>query len=198
MEAYESVVAVALEGEEFAVTGPVKFPIEVHVEKQHRTETQTHGFEVDLVAARADRLVLATIKSYFGSRGVVADHVIEAASDKRNGYRLLNDPPFREQMVSLAAGRYGYTVDQVRVRLYAGRFAPASGKHEQRIRAWCSQTWVGGGPIEVFGPHEVAEQLLVTAANTQYRDNPVLAAVKLLLATGHVSAGVSNASSLAR
>jgi hypothetical protein len=186
VEAYESVVAVALEGEEFAVTGPVKFPIEVHVEKQHRTETQTHGFEVDLVAARADRLVLATIKSYFGSRGVVADH------------RLLNDPPFREQMVSLAAGRYGYTVDQVRVRLYAGRFAPASGKHEQRIRAWCSQTWVGGGPIEVFGPHEVAEQLLVTAANTQYRDNPVLAAVKLLLATGHVSAGVSNASSLAR
>ena len=34
------------------------------------------SFEVDLVAARADRLVLATVKSFFGSRGVVADAVM--------------------------------------------------------------------------------------------------------------------------
>ena len=187
MEAYESIVAVALENEGFVVAGPVKFPIQVHVKKEHRTEIQTHGYEVDLIAARADRLVLATVKSYFGSRGVVADHVIEAASDKRNGYRLLNDPPFRAQMVKLAADRYRYAVEQVRVRLYAGRFAPASGQHEERIRNWCSQTCVGGGPIEVFGPHQVAEQLLVASANTQYRDNPVLATLKLLRATGHVS-----------
>ncbi len=34
---------------------------------------QTHGYEVDLVGARSDRLVLATVQSYLGSRGVVAD-----------------------------------------------------------------------------------------------------------------------------
>jgi hypothetical protein len=152
----------------------------VHVQKAHRTEIQTHGFEVDLVAARANLLVLATVKSYFGSRGVVADQMIEQAEDRRNGYRLLNDPPFCEQMVRLAAERYGYAVEQVRVRLYAGRFAPASGGHEERIRARCSQTQVGGGPIEVFGPQQVADQLMATAAHTQYRDNPVLATLKLL------------------
>lgn len=44
--------------------------------KQAYDEYQTHGFEVDLVGARRDRPILATVKLFFGSRGVVADHVI--------------------------------------------------------------------------------------------------------------------------
>jgi hypothetical protein len=39
---------------------------------------RTH--ELDLTAARTDRLVLATVKSIFGSRGVVADHVTGTTS----------------------------------------------------------------------------------------------------------------------
>ncbi|MDQ3673373.1 MAG: hypothetical protein M3365_03225 [Gemmatimonadota bacterium] len=35
------------------------------------------------MAARADTLVLATVKSFFGSRGVVAEHVTGESKDGR-------------------------------------------------------------------------------------------------------------------
>ena len=73
MEAFESFVAIALESEGFVVSGAVKFPVTRQVRKPQRVEVQTHGFEVDLVAANAERLVLASVKSFFGSRGVVLD-----------------------------------------------------------------------------------------------------------------------------
>ena len=75
MEAFESFVAISLEAERFVVSPAVKFPVRLPTRKQAYGEIQTHGYEVDLVAARADRLVLATVKSFFGSRGVVAEHV---------------------------------------------------------------------------------------------------------------------------
>ena len=67
MEAFESFVAIALEVEDFVVSEAVKFPVQKLTKKVAYEESQTHGFEVDLVAARADRLVLATVKSFFGS-----------------------------------------------------------------------------------------------------------------------------------
>jgi len=75
MESFESFVALALEDEGLVVSEAVKFRVKRRTAKTSHEETQTHGFEVDLVGARADRLVLATVKSFFGSRGVVADHV---------------------------------------------------------------------------------------------------------------------------
>jgi hypothetical protein len=36
---------------------------------------------VDLVAARADQLVLSTVKSFLGSQGVIADHVTGATTN---------------------------------------------------------------------------------------------------------------------
>lgn len=186
VEAYESIVSVALEVEGFVVAGPVKFPMPVHVVKQNRTETQIHGFEIDLVGARADCLVLATVKSYFGSRGVVAAHVTGESEPQHKGYRLIHDPAFRQEMVRLAAERYGYSVDRVRVRLYVGKFAAPVGKVNQRnlIESWCARTRAGGGPIQVLGPREVADQLKAAAEATQYRDHAVLATVKLLRAVG--------------
>jgi hypothetical protein len=92
VESIETIVAVALETEGFVVAGPVKFPMVVHVQKKTHIENQTHGFEVDLVGARADRLVLATVKSYFGSRGVAAEDVIDPPASARNGFRIVNDP----------------------------------------------------------------------------------------------------------
>ena len=56
MEAFEHVVRVFLETQRFAVTSNVKFPIRKRVKKASREEFQTHGYEVDLVAARRDYL----------------------------------------------------------------------------------------------------------------------------------------------
>ncbi len=67
MEAFESLVAVALEADGFVVSSGVKFPVKIQTGKTARDESQTHGFEGDLVAARANRLVLGTVKSFFGS-----------------------------------------------------------------------------------------------------------------------------------
>ena len=75
MEAFESFVAVALEAEGLVVSSAVKFPVRLQTRRVDRVEIQTHGYEVDLVGARADRLILATVKSALGSRGVVAEHV---------------------------------------------------------------------------------------------------------------------------
>ena len=77
------------------------------------------------MGARSDRLVLATVKSFFGSRGMVAEHVTGATADDgaRKRYRLLNDPELRTAVIVVAAERFGYRVGQVRLRLYAGKFA---------------------------------------------------------------------------
>jgi hypothetical protein len=72
MEAFESFVALALETEDLVVSEAQKF----NFKRQTSSGLQTHGYEVDLVGARADRLVLASVKSYFGSRGVAADHLM--------------------------------------------------------------------------------------------------------------------------
>lgn len=58
MEAFESFVALALETEGLVVSEALKFP----VTRQTPSGLQTHGYEVDLVGARADRLVLASVK----------------------------------------------------------------------------------------------------------------------------------------
>ena len=130
--------------------------------------------------------MVATVKSFFGLRGVVAAHVIGESEPKHKGYRLIYDLPFRQEMVRLAAESYGYAVDRVRVRLYVGKFAAPLGKVDQRdrIESWCAQTQAGGGPIRVLGPREAADQLKAVAAATQYCDHAVLATVKLLRAVG--------------
>src|SRR5437867_2072712 len=125
MEAYESFVAVALDEEGFVVSEAAKFPVQLKTSKSAYDEYQTHGFEVDLVGARSDRLVLATVKSFFGSRGVVSEHVVGTTTNDaaRKRYALLNDPVVRRTVMRAAAKRYGYLLGQVELRLYVGRFA---------------------------------------------------------------------------
>jgi hypothetical protein len=109
VEAFESFVAVALETEGFVASEAVKCPVKRKTAKIAYAEEQTHGDEVDLVAARNGRLVLATVKSFFGSRGVVADHVMGAATSDngRRLYLLLHDIAIRDGVVRAAADRYG-------------------------------------------------------------------------------------------
>jgi hypothetical protein len=186
VEAFESVVAVALEADDFVVSGGVKFRVKLPTRKAAYTEEQTHGYEVDLVGARADRLVLASVKSAFGSRGVVAEHVTGETSNQAASrrYRLLNDKIVRSRVVA-EAKRYGYRINQVQLRLYVGRFSGRkAGAHEQRVRAWAAKQRVGGGPIEVIGVHDVVRIVREAAGDTQYRDSPVLVTLKALNEAG--------------
>lgn len=187
MESFEQFVAVAMEAEGLIVSEAIKFPVQRRTRKATHDEVQTHGYEVDLIGARADRLVLATVKSFLGSRGVVAEHVMGTGGQKRarNLYMLLNDPVIRSAVVAAAADRYGYREDQVTLRLYAGRFAaPVKGTHEPVIRAWAAKQCVGAGPIGVYGLSDVIEAVRSAAASKSYRDNAVLVTMKVLNAAG--------------
>ena len=187
MEAFESFVAVALEAEDFVVSGGVKFRVRLPTRKAAYTEEQTHGYEVDLVGARSDCLVLVSVKSAFGSRGVVAEHV--TGEDERGSrlYRLLNDEVVRTRVVAAAAERYGYRVQQVQLRLYVGRFSGRrAGEHEQRVRAWAAEQRVGAGPIVVVGVKDLAGTVREAAGDTQYRDSTVLATLKALQEAGQL------------
>lgn len=189
MEAFESFVALALESEGFVVSSSVKFPVRRRVRKKSRPEFQEHGYEVDLVAAQADRLVLATVKSFLGSRGVAAEAVTGETADKRKAgmYRLLNDPVIRDGVVKAAGKRYGYKTSEIELRLYAGRFAGRrAGEHERRIKEWAAQQRVGAGQIGVVGLSEVVRKVRLAAERKQYRDNAALVAVKVLGEAGHL------------
>ena len=189
MEAFESFVALALETEGFVVSSSVKFSVRRRVRKKSRPEFQEHGYEVDLVAARSDRLVLATVKSFFGSRGVAAEAVTGKTADRRKAgmYRLLNDPVIRAGVVKAAGKRYGYKTSEIELRLYAGRFAGRrAGEHERRIREWAAAQRVGAGQIGVVGLSEVVRNVRLAAERKQYRDNAALVAVKVLGEAGHL------------
>lgn len=191
MEAFEMFVALALEGKGFVVSPAVKFPVRRQVRKESRDEFQEHGYEVDLVGARRDRLVLASVKSFFGSRGVAADDVIGTSSDERRQglYRLLNDRVIRNGVVRAAAERFGYPESKVELRFYVGRFAGRrGGDHEQRIRRWANAKaqHAGAGPIAVIGLDELVADVRSAAERRQYRDNPALVAVKVLGEAGQL------------
>jgi hypothetical protein len=187
MESFESLVALALEDEDLVVSEAVKFPVTQRTSKAMHEEVQTHGFEVDLVGARADRLVLATVKSFLGSRGVVAEHVTGRGGTpaQQRRYALLNNTVVRDAVLTEAGGRYGYRSDQIELRLYVGKFAaPTTGLHEVQIRDWCAAQNVGAGPIRVVGLAKVATIVRKVATSKTYRNNAALTAIKVLDAAG--------------
>lgn len=192
VEAFESFVALALEDEGLVVSESVKFPVRLRTRRKDHAEFQTHGYEVDLVGARSDRLVLASVKSYLGSHGVVAEHVTGESRDERarKRYSLLNRPEVRAPVIKTAAERYGYRIKQVELRLYVGRFSP--GTHEERVRKWAGRQRVGAGPIAVYGLDDVVGIVRRMAVSRTYRDNPVLVTMKVLEAARMLSAPSSS------
>ncbi len=184
MEAFEAFVALALEEEGLVVSEAVKFPVRLRTRRADHAEVQTHGYEVDLVGACADRLVLASVKSYLGSRGVVAAHVTGGTEDERfsRRYSLLNRPEVRGPVIRAAAKRYGYRTAQVELRLYVGKFSTDA--DEAQVRQWARRQRVGAGPIAVHGLGDVVGIVRRMAVSRTYRDNPVLVTMKVLEATG--------------
>ncbi len=195
MEAFEQFVAIYLEEQNYVVSSAVKFPFARQTGKQGRVEIQTHGYEVDLIAARADHLILATVKSYLGSRGVVADHVIGSSDNTRANklYVILNDNEIRRSIVRQAAKRYGYNYNQVQLGLFVGRFSgPTVGDHERRVRAWCNRQRVGTSPILVLSLSDMVDTVIHAATDAkQYRDNPVLMTTRLLKAADLLNPRIS-------
>jgi hypothetical protein len=175
MESYESLVALAMRAENLHVSGPIKFKVKKQTKKTSKVEFQTHGYEVDLVGMRKDKLVLATVKSFFGSGGVFYNDVAAIKGSSGSGYKMLNDRKLREAMIDEACKLYGFKPSEVEVRLYAGKF---NGRDEHRVREWCSAEVAGGGPIEVYNLVEVIDTVVELAKSKTYIDDPALVAVK--------------------
>lgn len=174
MESFESLVALAMQAENLAVSGPTKFKIKMLSNNQNQEVYQTHGYEVDVIGMRQDKLVLASVKSFFGSGGVKGKELV----GDNKGYKMLNNLALREKMVAEAASIYGYEIDQVEMRFYAGMFSKGS---EQIVRDWCETQIVGGGPIQVFNLIEVMDTVKELAQSSTYIDDAALVAVKAML-----------------
>lgn len=180
MEAYEHVVKVMLEGEGYVVATNVKFPVRMRTRKTAYEEHQEHGYEVDIVAARKDRLLLASVKSFFGSQGVAKSGfrvVYGREHDDQGKYKIFNDETLRDSIIAAAAARYGYEVRDVRLALYAGRFKNGA---EAPIRAHLSSVTAGGGPIEVFRNDEVCRKLVRLLDSKMYVNDPVAMTLRAL------------------
>jgi hypothetical protein len=177
MEAFESFVALAMGAEGLVVSGPTKFKIG---KATKNGQLQTHGYEVDLVGARADRLVLASVKSFFGSRGVQATEVMGIGSAKgSSGYKMLNDKKLRKSIVAQASKIYGYPEKQIEMRLYVGNI---NSTNELKTREWADKQIVGGFPIQIVPVREIVSAVKTLAQDKTYIDNPALVALKVLAA----------------
>jgi hypothetical protein len=181
MEAFEHVCRIALESEGFAVSSNVKFPVRLRTKKKKRKEEQTHGIEIDLIGARAGALVLGSVKSFFGSKGVQAKSLsTKASDDDKKRYRLFHDRREREQVVAAAAKRYGYEVGQVELRLYVGQFKAGD---ESLVRKRVGAIKLGARPASVVGPSQIRDWLDHMIKSKTYVDDPVVATLRLF-ATG--------------
>jgi hypothetical protein len=183
MEAFESFVALALEAEDFIVSGPEKFKVKMKTKSAKET-FQTHGYEVDLVAARADKLVLASVKGFFGSDGVRPKEVTgEAGPDKSSGYKMLNIVELRNAIVAQAAEKYGYKPNQVEMRLYGGKFKGGE-VGLATVRDWANNQRIGGSALSVFSGRDIVSVVLKMAESKTYRDHPVLMTLKVVIEAG--------------
>jgi hypothetical protein len=187
MEAFESFVALALEAEDFVISGPIKFKIKKKTKNTKLEVHASHGYEVDLIAARADKLVLVSVKGFFGSDGVRPNEVLGTVANS-SGYKMLNDVELRNQLVKLAAEKFGYRESQVEMRLYGGKFKYGD-KGLTQVREWASKQKVGGGPITVFSGTEISSVVVELAKSKTYRDHEVLMTVKVLVASGLIKDG---------
>ena len=122
MEAFEHLVKVMLESQGYVVTTNVKFPVR---RKTKNGQYQTHGYEVDIVGAKHNSLILGSVKSFLGSVGVSRKGFQDIGpEDSRDfsHYKLFNDELLCNEVFKKAYERYGYPVEQIRLVLYVGKF----------------------------------------------------------------------------
>ena len=182
MESFEHVCKVALEWDGFVVTSGVKFPVTRRTKKRAYEETQTHGYEVDLVGANRNKLILAECKSYLASAGVLLS---DFDLDDPKGFKMINDPQLRRGMVSVACERYGYSLDQVSVRLYAGNVKRKRGQTGRSAEAALRDRLTELG-VTLVTLQDIVSNIRAAAGPTHYLNDPVLMTVKALVSSGHL------------
>jgi hypothetical protein len=185
MEAFEHLVKVALEAENYVVTSNLKFFVKRKTKKTAYEEWQKHGYEIDLVGAKSGSLVLASVKSFLGSLGVNRQSFVGLADTQKKedygGYKIFNDLDLGSAIVEAAAQQFGYSASQVGLRLYVGKFKTGD---EATIRAHLGGIHLGAGPVEVYGLNEIVRALLKIADSKTYINDPVVMTLKALRAAG--------------
>lgn len=197
MEAFEHVVKVYLEDRGYVVTSGVKFPVARQTRRQTK-EVQTHGYEVDLVAARYDSLLLGSVKSFFGSAGVSRQGFRGIADESRSThfprYTMFNDAAVRDGIINGASKRYGYPVERITMALFVGKFCRPD---EQVIRKHLCRMVMGGGPVEVVGLMDLIKTLQEVANRKTYINDAVVMTLKVLQAAGLMRRGMPDAAGVA-
>lgn len=186
MEAFEHVVKVYLESLGYVVTGGVKFPVRRRiVKKSGKIERQEHGYEVDLVAARHDRLILGSVKSFFGSRGVNRQGFPGIADKSKRThfkrYTMLNDRVIRNGIFKGAAKLYGYPKSRISMALYVGKFCRTD---EDLVRSHLGVPLRSRPSINVVGLSEIVKELQLLADRRTYINDPVVMTLKVLKSAG--------------
>jgi hypothetical protein len=185
VEAFEQVVKVFLEAKGYIVTSNVKFPVRRKTKKVRYDEYQTHGYEVDIVAARHDSLILGSVKSFFGSVGVNRQGFRGIADSSRQthfqNYAIFNEDEIREGILLEAEKRYGYPRSQIQFCLFVGRFKAGD---ETIITNHLSEIEAGVGPVRVVNLKNIVEGLLEATQSKTYYNDPVVVTLKALKEAG--------------
>ncbi len=188
MEAFEHVVKSYMESQGYIVSSNVKFPVRLRTRKRAYKEFQTHGYEVDIVAAKGKLLILGSVKSFLGSHGVNRRGFQGIADDPRktefNQYRIFNDSEVRNGIIEGASKRYGYPRRSIRVILFVGRFK--SGEQEI-IEKHLNSMVDNGVKMGVIGLDEIVSGLVREAQNRTYINDPVIMTIKALDAAGKLA-----------
>lgn len=181
MEAFEYIVKVFLEDQGYVVTGNVKFPVRRKTRKAAHEEYQTHGYEVDVVGARHDSLVLGSVKSFFGSRGVDRQGFKGIADPRKRThferYTLFNEPEVREAVVIEASKRYGYPASAITMCLFAGNFVE---EDQTTVTQHLAGIIAGAGPVVVYDLQTIMEGVIRAAGPKTYINDPVVSTIKAL------------------
>lgn len=192
VEAFEHVAKVFLEAQGYAVSTNVKFFIRRRTKKQAYEEYQEHGYEVDLVAARADELLLGSVKSFFGSFGLSRQFFRELANDSKKDWwvtnKLFNEPEVQAGVLAGAAERFRYVPAQIFLGLFVGKFKSGD---EDAIRAHLTRMRFGGGAVRLFDLHTIMSGVVAEAKRKTYRDDPVIVALKCLDELGWIAPDTS-------
>jgi hypothetical protein len=188
MEAFEHIVKVYLEDQGYIVTSGVKFPVTISIKKKSGSiERQKHGYEIDIVAAKRWSLLLASVKSYFGSAGVRKQGFKKIADLSRRThfkrYTVFNNVHVRRGILKSASKRYGYPLNRIRLALIAGKFHHPD---EEAIRKHLGTIRTKAGPVEVISLEEIAKTLMDIAERKTYINDPVVVTMKVLHARGRL------------
>ncbi|PIP49124.1 MAG: hypothetical protein COX14_00945 [Chloroflexi bacterium CG23_combo_of_CG06-09_8_20_14_all_45_10] len=185
MEAFEHIVKVYLESQGYIVTTNVKFPVRIRTKKAKYPEYQTHGYEVDIVGAKSNSLLLGSVKSFFGSSGVnrqgfkgIADASKKTYFDR---YKIFNEPEIRKAIVEDVKKKYGYSSGQIQFCLFVGKFNKSD---EDSIIQYLNEV-----QVKVYDLKTVMRHLIEASKSNTYIDDPVIVTLKALRQVGFLLEG---------